>query len=129
MGVRTIVNLRTESTDPPAIREAGLEDGAFGIVEIPMVASSPEIGKTRDFLAVAADASRRPLLFHCRHGADRTGAMAAAYRVVAQGWKAGDAVAEMTDGGFGFHPVFRDLPKFVMELDARSLRAAIGHSP
>jgi hypothetical protein len=129
MGVRTIVNLRTASSDPAAIRAAGLPGDAFAVVEIPMVASRPELGKARDFLAIAADASRRPLFFHCLHGADRTGAMAAAYRVVVQGWKAEDAVAEMTEGGFGFHPVFRGLPEFVTGLDAKSLRAAIGLAP
>lgn len=126
MGVRTVVNLRTESTDPPVIREAGLPDGAFDVVWIPMVASRPELPGTREFLAVAADPARRPLFFHCRHGADRTGAMAAAYRVVVQGWTAEEAIAEMTGGGFGFHPVFRNLPRFVAELDAKGLRASLG---
>jgi protein tyrosine phosphatase (PTP) superfamily phosphohydrolase (DUF442 family) len=116
MGVRTIVNLRVAHSDLDEIREADLAEDAFDIVEIPMIASHPDLERTRAFLAVARDPSKRPLFFHCKHGADRTGAMAASYRVVVQGWAPEDAVAEMTDGGFGFHAVFRALPKFVMGL-------------
>jgi hypothetical protein len=117
MGVRTIVNLRTASPDLDGMHESGLADDAFDYVEIPMLASRPDIEKARAFLAVAADPTRRPLFFHCKHGADRTGAMAAAYRVVVQGWSAQDAIAELVGGGFGYHPVFRGLPEFVRGLD------------
>ena len=129
MGVRTIVNLRAESSDHEEIAEAGLSDEAFELVEIPMVAWEPDLARTRDFLAVAVDPARRPLFFHCEHGADRTGAMAAAYRVVAQGWAAEDAIAEMTSGGFGFHTVFKGLPDFVRGLDAAALREELGLAP
>jgi len=126
MGVRTIVNLRWGRSDRDEICCAGLLDDAFELVEIPMIASRPDVEKTRAFLAVATDPAKRPLLFHCRHGADRTGAMAAAYRIVAQGWAAEDAIFEMTSGGFGFHPVFKGLPEFVRGLDAAALRKELG---
>jgi len=129
MGVKTIVNLRFAHTDRDEIGEAGLAEGAFELVEIPMLASQPELEETRAFLAAAADPARRPLFFHCKHGADRTGTMAAAYRVVVQGWPHDDAVAEMTSGGFGFHPVWRGLPPFVMGLDAAALRKELGLAP
>ena len=37
-----------------------------------------------------------PVLMHCKHGSDRTGLMAAMYRVVVQGWSKEDALNEMT---------------------------------
>jgi len=122
MGVRTIVNLRVAHSDLDEMREVGLAEGTFDYVEIPMIASRPDLEKARAFLAIARDAAKRPLFFHCKHGADRTGAMAAAYRVAVQGWAPEDAVAEMTDGGFGYHAVFYEIPRFVMGSGA--LRAA-----
>lgn len=42
--------------------------------------------------------------FHCLHGVDRTGFMAAAYRVLVQGWTKEAAIAEMIDLGFHTFP-------------------------
>lgn len=39
-----------------------------------------------------------PVLMHCKHGSDRTGLMAAMYRVVVQGWSKEEALSEMTLG-------------------------------
>jgi tyrosine-protein phosphatase SIW14 len=129
MGVKTIVNLRFAHSDRDEAAAAGVPGDAFDFVEIPMLASRPDLEETRAFLAVAADPAKRPLFLHCKHGADRTGAMAAAYRIVVQGWRHADAVAEMTSGGFGFHPMWRGLPPFVMGLDAAALRKELGLAP
>lgn len=51
--------------------------------------------------AIQAAESHGPVLMHCKHGSDRTGLMAAMYRVVIQGWSKEDALNEMTEGGFG----------------------------
>jgi hypothetical protein len=37
------------------------------------------------FLKIATDPSRTPVLVHCLHGSDRTGAMCALYRIILQG--------------------------------------------
>jgi len=42
-----------------------------------------------------------PVYFHCLHGVDRTGMVAAAYRMSAQDWTFHKAVEEMKN--FGFH--------------------------
>ena len=35
------------------------------------------------------------------------------YRVLRQGWKVEDAIAEMKDGGYGYHSVWFHLPRFI----------------
>ena len=45
-----------------------------------------------------------PFSIHCSHGADRVGVMIAMFRVVEQGWTKEDAIEEMMNGGYGFHP-------------------------
>ena len=129
LGVKTIVNLRYAHSDRDEVGTAGLPDDAFDLVELPMLASRVGEEEARAFLAIAVDPAKRPLFFHCKHGADRTGAMAAAYRIVAQGWTHADAVAEMTSGGFGFHELFRNLPELVAGLDAAALRQELGLAP
>ena len=66
-----------------------------------------------------------PVLMHCKHGSDRTGLMAAMYRVVVQGWSKEDALNEMTQGGFGSSNGFRDGVRYMMKADIGKLRSAL----
>ena len=66
-----------------------------------------------------------PVLMHCKHGSDRTGLMAAMYRVVIQGWSKEDALNEMTLGGFGTSNGFKDGVRYMMRADVDKLRTAL----
>ncbi|MHC8348055.1 phosphatase domain-containing protein [Pseudomonas sp. RT4P38] len=68
-----------------------------------------------------------PVLMHCKHGSDRTGLMAAMYRVVVQGWSKEDAMNEMTQGGFGDTTHFKDGVRYMMLADADKLRSALAN--
>ena len=68
-----------------------------------------------------------PVLMHCKHGSDRTGLMAAMYRVVIQGWSKEDALNEMTLGGFGTSNGFKDSVRYMMRADVDKLRAALAN--
>jgi protein tyrosine phosphatase (PTP) superfamily phosphohydrolase (DUF442 family) len=111
MGVRTVVSLRALHPDRPP-QPCSLE-----LVSIPMLTWNPSDDDIARFLELATDPARRPLVVHCQHGADRTGLLCAAYRVVVQGWTKDEAIAEMTAGGFGFHPIWDGLVERVRELD------------
>ena len=120
LGVRTIVNLRAAHSDSDEIAEAGLE-GVMNYVHIPMTAWNPKEEHAKRFLSVVADPSSAPVLVHCYHGADRTGMMVALYRVVVEGWSKERAIHEMKMGGYGFHPVWFHLPRFIAETDVLDL--------
>jgi protein tyrosine/serine phosphatase len=79
-------------------------------------------------LRIMVDPRNRPLMVHCRHGADRTGAMVALYRVVVQGWTREQAVREMDDGGYHHSWLWRDLDRYVMKADIEKLREELGLS-
>jgi protein tyrosine/serine phosphatase len=66
-----------------------------------------------------------PVLMHCKHGSDRTGLMAAMYRVVVQGWSKEQALKEMTEGGFGDSQHFHDSVRYVMQADVDRLHEAL----
>ena len=68
-----------------------------------------------------------PVLMHCKHGSDRTGLMAAMYRVVIQGWSKEEALNEMTLGGFGSSNGFKDGVRYMMKADVDKLRTALAN--
>ena len=117
LGVRTVVNLRTFHSDREPCRRAGLD-----CVQIPMQAWAASDDDLLRFLVLATDPERRPVLVHCKHGADRTGLACAVYRVVVQGWSKDAALAEMVGGEFGYHPLWDNLVEHVRELDVEAMR-------
>lgn len=71
--------------------------------------------------------AKGPVLMHCKHGSDRTGLMAAMYRVVVQGWSKEEALNEMTQGGFGDSTHFKDGVRYMMQADIDKLRTALAN--
>jgi len=112
MGIKTIVNLRSFHSDRDEIGDTGL-----AYEHIYMKAWHPEEKEVVRFLRIVTNSKRTPVLVHCQHGADRTGTMSAIYRIVAQGWSKQEAVHEMTQGGFGFHAVWENLPRWILEFN------------
>lgn len=47
--------------------------------------------------------AKGPILIHCWHGSDRTGIIAAMYRIVFQDWPKEKAIDELVNGGYGYH--------------------------
>ncbi len=77
-------------------------------------------------LAIRAAERKGAVLIHCQHGADRTGVIAAMYRLVFQGWSKQQALAELREGGFGFHPMWRNIPSFLRRVDVAAVRGRVG---
>lgn len=80
-GIRTIVNLRGGSPADAWYREEHALAAAAGIRIVDLAWSDRRAltdAEVRQFFAVI-DAAERPLLIHCRAGADRTGLAAALY--------------------------------------------------
>jgi protein tyrosine/serine phosphatase len=75
--------------------------------------------------AIQTAEAKGPVLMHCKHGSDRTGLIAAMYRVIVQGWSKEDALSEMTQGGFGDNTHFRDGVRYMMQADVDKLRTAL----
>lgn len=123
MGIKTLVNLRTFHSD---LDELG--DLPLTYREIPMMAWHPEQEDVVEFLRLVTDPGQVPVFVHCQHGADRTGVIVASYRVFVQGWSKDEAIAEMMEGGFGFHGIWINLPRFLRTLDTDTIRDKIGLS-
>ena len=121
LGIQTIVNLRSFHSDRDEIGQTGL-----GYVHIYMKAWHPEEEDIVRFLRIVTDRKRTPVLVHCHYGADRTGTMVAVYRLAIQGWTKEDTLKEMTEGGYGFHPIWKNLTDWIDGLDIEKIKQKAG---
>ncbi|MGI5922576.1 MAG: tyrosine-protein phosphatase [Lentisphaeria bacterium] len=76
-------------------------------------------------LRIIARQQDGPFLVHCLHGADRTGLICAAYRVVFDHWTPEEACDEMVEGGFGFHPLWANIPELLLKMDFDKIRRQV----
>jgi tyrosine-protein phosphatase SIW14 len=120
LGIRAVLTLRDHHDDPKKFAAAGLvllryESSAGSLTEADLIAG----------LRLLRDAPK-PVLVHCWHGSDRTGAVVAAWRMVFQGWAKDAAIDELVNGGYGFHAkTFPDIVPLLRALDVERLRAQL----
>jgi protein tyrosine phosphatase (PTP) superfamily phosphohydrolase (DUF442 family) len=112
MGIKTVVNFRAHHSDEKKMK--GLK---MKYVQIPINTWNLGDKHVEQFLKVMADESGYPVLVHCQHGADRTGTMVAVYRMVFENWSKEDALKEMTGDTFGYHSIWKNLPKYLENFD------------
>ncbi len=103
-----------------------IPDGSLKLVQIRMSAMGLHDDRVLEALRVMIDPANRPLMVHCKQGADRTGALVALYRVVVQGWSKQKAVLEMKDGGYHHSELWLNMDYDVMKADVDALRRALG---
>jgi protein tyrosine phosphatase (PTP) superfamily phosphohydrolase (DUF442 family) len=102
MGVDTVINLRVEAPGEEAqVRALGMDYHYFPMDPI----GAPTHEQTLAFLREVTNPRHGRVFFHCYHGADRTGVLAACYRVAHDGWSLTEAAAEMDK--HKFHRVFQ----------------------
>jgi protein tyrosine/serine phosphatase len=117
MGVKTVVNLRSFNSDRDE-----LTGTKHQYKHLWVKAWHPEEKEVVAFLKTVADTNSTPVFVHCQHGADRTGTMCAIYRIAVQGWTKEQAIEEMTKGNFGYHTVWKNLIKYINELDVPAIK-------
>lgn len=108
LGIKTIVNFRGSDKDYEHIRGKG-----FNYYYIPVNTLSPDRRKFERFLEIVSDPANGLVFVHCKHGADRTGAAVALYRIKVQGWEVEKAIDEMVHGGYNFHWIHWHLKRFI----------------
>ncbi len=120
MGVRTVIDFRSHHSTKAQVESAGMT-----AVEIPLKADlssvPPDDEALRKFFEVVLDPARQPVYIHCAFGKDRTGTMAAIYRLEVDHWTAEEALQEME--AFGYHNIYHALINYVRAYKARGYRA------
>ena len=117
-GIRTVINLQHEATDPmlpdsyyrskPAILESELCEqlGARYVQLTVDLLPRPQAEKLRpevidEYLKILDDPKSYPILLHCKAGLHRTGLLTAIYRMEYEHWPKADATRELRANGFG----------------------------
>jgi protein tyrosine/serine phosphatase len=102
LGVNTVINLRQEAPDQEAlVRSLGMDYLYYPLDPL----AAPTHQHTLAFLHTVCDPARGHVFFHCYHGADRTGVLAACYRIAHDNWALDRVVAELDD--HNFHRAFQ----------------------
>jgi tyrosine-protein phosphatase SIW14 len=128
IGVKTIVNLRGEDEvshgEQKEAEAAGLH--YFGVAMPGLSAPSDE--QVNRVMAIIDNPENQPVFIHCKRGSDRTGTIAAVYRISHDGWNAERAINEAKHFGlswaeFGMKGYISDYYK-QQQLRAKSQPAA-----
>ncbi|MGK5065657.1 tyrosine-protein phosphatase [Janthinobacterium sp. LB3P112] len=126
LGVKTVISLRSFHSDTQVLDGSGIR-----AVRIPINTWAIRDKHVIDTMrAIRAAGQHGPVLLHCLHGADRTGMMAAMYRMLYQDWPREKAIDELKNGGYGYHAVWKNIESYLKRVDVVALRAQIdGKTP
>lgn len=118
-GIREVLNLRNRHSD---------DDEAAGtkikLHRLKMKAHSVNEEQLINALRIMRN-RKGPIVFHCHHGSDRTGAVCAMYRIVFQGVSKQKAIHEMTRGGFGFHRIYKNIIGIIENADIERIKREV----
>ena len=112
LGVKTVIDLRDFNDD-----KKGAHGTKLRLLRVKMDAWHIEDEDVARVLALLRRKENGPFLVHCQHGADRTGVVCAMFRIIEQGWTREDAIRELTEGGYGFHAMWKNIPRYLRAVD------------
>jgi protein tyrosine/serine phosphatase len=130
-GIKTVINLRAEDN-----RESNVVEGlGMNYVQIPVDETRPwsqiPPSAIAKYFELINNPENYPIFFHCKRGADRTGAFAAMYRMAIQGWNAQQAYGEARNVGMRWYygGLKSQLYDFHPPADRAQLQSAIQQAP
>lgn len=102
LGVKTVINLRGEDE---ISRGEEKEAETFGLhyfsISMPGL-SAPSDEQVSRVMAIIDNPENQPVFIHCKRGSDRTGTIAAVYRISHDGWNSERAIAEAKHYGMSW---------------------------
>jgi len=121
MGIKTVISFRRVKDDGKRAKGTTLQ-----LERIPL--RSKDLTASQIISALKQmQTAEKPVLIHCYHGSDRTGVIAAAYRVVFEDWPKDKAIEEMRYADFGYHEKWYPfLVDMIQDLDVEKIRSELG---
>jgi tyrosine-protein phosphatase SIW14 len=112
LGIKTVIDLRGESTEENAVQGAGMR-----YVRLPWREfKAPTDSQIEAVLRLLNDSSGWPVFVHCRRGADRTGTAIACYRIAHDHWSNQQALAEAK--AFGMRSLEIGMQRYILHFAA-----------
>jgi len=118
LGIKHILNLRDYHKDKPA------KGSALKLHLVEMDAGKITAGQVAEALMIIKN-SDGPVLIHCWHGSDRTGTVAALYRIIFQNWTKEAALDELKNGGYGYHSIYKNIPDLIRQADIAEIKRQV----
>ncbi|MEM8507305.1 MAG: tyrosine-protein phosphatase [Bacteroidota bacterium] len=117
MGLKTIINFRRNKKDDRKARKTALT-----LEHLPL--KTKELTEEQILMVLkVVHAAEKPVLLHCWHGSDRTGAISAAYRIVFEDWEKEEAIKELRKEEFGYHENwYPNVMDLLRDLDVDALK-------
>ncbi|MBK8285306.1 MAG: tyrosine-protein phosphatase [Ahniella sp.] len=119
LGIRSVISLRFNPDRAELLPE-------ITRIHAPIESWDVDHDEVMRALRALIDPENQPVLLHCRHGADRTGTVIAAYRIVVEDWTAEAAIEEMRNGGYNYHAIWTNMLRYLRKLDVAAARAELG---
>lgn len=121
LGIKTVVSLRSFHSDDKLLKDSSIRLQRVGI-NTWSINDQNVIAALRAIKAAEKDG---PVLLHCLHGADRTGLVTAMYRILYQAWSKEQAMEELIKGGYGYHSMWRNIPKYLKKVNIEKIREGV----
>jgi protein tyrosine/serine phosphatase len=121
LGIKTVVSLRSFHSDDKLLQDSSIRLQRVGI-NTWSINDQNVIAALRAIKAAEKDG---PVLLHCLHGADRTGLVTAMYRILYQAWSKEQAMEELIKGGYGYHSMWRNIPKYLKKVNIEKIREGV----
>ncbi|MFV2061543.1 MAG: dual specificity protein phosphatase family protein [Gammaproteobacteria bacterium] len=120
-GLKEVLNLRKYHSDDDEASKTKLK-----LHRIKMDAGSITEAQITAALKIIKN-RKGPILVHCWHGSDRTGAVIASYRVIFNNWSKEKAIDEMRNGGFGYHAkIYPNVVTLIKNLNVKKIKSKLG---
>ena len=120
LGIKTVLSFRKRNKDEPLHKTQGVTFKRY-----PLYTWDIEEKDILAVLKIMNDPANQPILIHCTHGADRTGLMMASYRMIVQGWTKEAAIAEMKQGEYEYHVIWKNIEHRIHKMDIAKMRAEL----
>ena len=117
--IQTVINFY-QKPDSLWLHDTGIEQ-----IQIPLRTDRiDDVDVLRVLRNIVSAKQKGKVLMHCKHGQNRTGLIAAMYRIVFEDWSKADAMAEM-EQGFGGEARMADATRYLENVDVEAIKQAL----
>lgn len=119
IGIKSILNLREDRSDLALLKSTTIN--YFNVKFTTTCFTDTHVVAALKIMQNAP----KPLLVHCKYGADRTGLVVAMYRIVFENWTKEKALSEITNDHYGFNGRLHNIPAYIKKVDIDSIKCML----